>query len=94
VRRIVPAITGAALVITLGIGLRPVVVEAAKVDCPKVMSELNSGKKVADVAHDLGVSTSSVYRCRRRAKTSASTAAVGTSSSAAPSPVHAASPSH
>jgi Mor family transcriptional regulator len=41
---------------------------AAKVDCDQVMSELNSGKKVAEVAKDLKVSKSSVYRCRKRAK--------------------------
>lgn len=40
----------------------------AKVDCDQVMSELNSGKTVRQVASDLHVSRSSVYRCRRKAK--------------------------
>jgi len=41
---------------------------AAKVDCSKVMDELSSGKSAKDVAKDLGISTSSVYRCKRHAK--------------------------
>jgi hypothetical protein len=40
-----------------------------KVDCAKVMSELQSGKKVAEVAKDLKISKSSVYHCRKEAKT-------------------------
>lgn len=39
-----------------------------RVDCNKVMAELHTGKKVKVVAKDLGISTSSVYRCRRKAK--------------------------
>ncbi len=37
-----------------------------KVDCNKVMQELKAGKKPKDVAKDLKISRSSVYRCRRR----------------------------
>jgi hypothetical protein len=33
------------------------------------MSELQSGKKVAEVAKDLKISKSSVYHCRKEAKT-------------------------
>jgi Skp family chaperone for outer membrane proteins len=39
-----------------------------KVDCDKVMQELNSGKKPKAVAKDLDISRSSVYRCRRKAR--------------------------
>jgi Mor family transcriptional regulator len=39
-----------------------------KIDCSKVMSDLQSGKKVAQVAKDMKISRSSVYRCRREAK--------------------------
>jgi hypothetical protein len=94
--KIVPGIAGVTLIVTLGIGLRPIVVQAAKVDCAKVMTELNSGKKVADVADDLGVSTSSVYRCRRRArKASASaTTAAGASPMASPSAAPGGTSSH
>ena len=44
---------------------------AAKVDCDAVMNELNSGKKAKEVATDLNISTSSVYRCKRHAKEAA-----------------------
>ncbi len=91
-RKIVPGIAGVAFVVTLGIGLKPVIALAAKVDCSKVMSELNGGKKASDVADELKISTSSVYRCRRRAKKAAAqsspTAAAESSPMAAPSPAH------
>ena len=38
---------------------------AGKVNCDQVMSEINSGKTVAEVAKDMGVSKRSVTRCRR-----------------------------
>lgn len=44
---------------------------ATKVDCDKVMDELNGGKAAKDVATDLGISRSSVYRCKRQAKAAA-----------------------
>jgi hypothetical protein len=94
VRKIVPAIAGVAFAVTLGIGLRPVVAQAAKVDCAKVMSELNSGKKIADVASDLKISTSSVYRCRRKAQKATTTSAAAASPMAAPSPAHGAPSTH
>ncbi|MBV8454804.1 MAG: hypothetical protein JOZ29_21410 [Deltaproteobacteria bacterium] len=90
-RKIVPGIAGVAFVVTLGIGLKPVIAQAAKVDCSKVMSELNSGKKAADVAQDLKISTSSVYRCRRKAQSAAKsgmTAAAKSSPMALPSSAH------
>lgn len=37
-----------------------------KVDCDKVMSELHAGKKPKDIAKELNISKSSVYRCRRK----------------------------
>jgi hypothetical protein len=92
VRKIVPGIAGVAFMVTLGIGLKPVIALAAKVDCSKVMSELDSGKKAADVADDLKISTSSVYRCRRKARRAAAksspTAAPESSPMASPSPAH------
>ena len=39
-----------------------------KVDCSKVMDELNSGKKAKEVAADLHISKSSVRRCAKKAK--------------------------
>jgi hypothetical protein len=92
VRKIASGIAGIAFAVTLGIGLKPAIVRAAKVDCAKVMAELNSGKKVADVADDLGYSTSSVYRCRRKARRPAAksspAAAAEASPMASPSPAH------
>ncbi|HEX4210825.1 MAG TPA: hypothetical protein VHY56_10555 [Candidatus Binataceae bacterium] len=46
---------------------------ANKVDCGKVMSEVTAGKKTNDIASDLKISTSSVYRCKKRAKDTAKT---------------------
>jgi FixJ family two-component response regulator len=44
---------------------------STKVDCDAVMNEINSGKKAKEVATDLSISTSSVYRCKRHAKEAA-----------------------
>jgi len=68
---------------------------ANKVDCTKVMSEVAAGKKTKDIAKDLSISTSSVYRCKKKAaggKTTAKAASTAHMSSAA-SPAAAASPS-
>ena len=45
-----------------------------KVDCDAVMNELHSGKHAKEVATDLSISTSSVYRCERRANAAAKAA--------------------
>jgi len=39
-----------------------------KIDCGQVMSELGSGKKPKEVAESMKISTSSVYRCRKKEK--------------------------
>jgi len=44
---------------------------ADKVDCDAVMQELGQGKKPKDVATDLNISKSSVYRCKHHAKQAA-----------------------
>jgi hypothetical protein len=51
-----------------------------KIDCGQVMSELNGGKKAKDVAGDMKISTSSVYRCKK--KEVAETSKKGTTSAA------------
>ena len=61
---------------------------AAKVDCDKVMEELNAGKKPREVAKDLGVSPRSVYRCKKAAALAAKKAAPA----AAPAPAAPAAP--
>jgi hypothetical protein len=66
---------------------------AAKVDCDKVMAEVNAGKKGTEVAKDLGISSSSVYRCKKKARAKAAAGSAGASSSpAAASPAAGASP--
>ncbi|HVA84348.1 MAG TPA: hypothetical protein VNF28_05565 [Candidatus Binataceae bacterium] len=59
---------------------------ANKVDCAQVMTELQGGKKVAEVAKDMKISRSSVYRCRRAAKKEAKAAAGMASPAAMASP--------
>ncbi len=54
-----------------------------KVDCAKVMEELGGGKKVAQVATDLKISRSSVYRCRKNAAKSSGKMAKAQASPAA-----------
>lgn len=73
-RRVAPSI--AALVIaTMFCAVFPTAkVWAHKVDCAKVMTELRTGKKPKVVASDLGISRSSVYRCRRKARAAAKSA--------------------
>jgi len=77
---------------------------ANTVDCDAVMKEVAAGTHAKDIAKDLNISTSSVYRCKRHAKASAKAATkslpqakIGTGVPAAPameapSPAAAASP--
>jgi DNA invertase Pin-like site-specific DNA recombinase len=52
--------------------IRPVnALAAGKVDCDKVMELLNSGKKTREVASEMHISRSSVYRCRKKARKAA-----------------------
>jgi transposase-like protein len=63
-------IAAASLMLGLAFALSTAVPKAwaNKVDCEAVMNELNSGKTVKEVATDLKISHSSVYRCRKKAK--------------------------
>ena len=103
IRKLALGIAGLSLVGAFGVGFNPTSAWATagkKVDCDKVMSEVGTGKKTKDIAADLKISTSSVYRCKKKAagaaaSTSASkkTAANTMSSpAAATSPAAAASP--
>jgi hypothetical protein len=60
-----------------------------KVDCAQVMQDLNAGKKPRAIATEMKISTSSVYKCRRRARGAAAT---GTAHSKATHPKASASP--
>ncbi len=53
--------------IVFGASARPTYA-ADKVDCNAVMNELYGGKHPKEVAKDLSISTSSVYRCKRHAQ--------------------------
>jgi len=71
-KRIVLAAASVFLVTTIALAtsVRPAFA-VSKVDCDAVMNELNSGKHAKEVATDLSISTSSVYRCKRHAKAAA-----------------------
>jgi hypothetical protein len=45
-----------------------------KVDCDAVMQSLNGGKKAKEVAKEMNISTSSVYRCKKKEVAAAKTA--------------------
>jgi hypothetical protein len=67
------ATIGACLAIVSAMALGVVVpngyaARGVKVDCTKVMQELGEGKKSKEVAADMKISVSSVYKCRRRAR--------------------------
>ncbi len=87
------ALFAVAAALSLQFGLSSVYA-ANKVDCAQVMTELQGGKKVAEVAKDMKISRSSVYRCRRAAKTAAKAAAGMVSPAAMASPEAAAPVAH
>jgi hypothetical protein len=67
--------TALGLASVLAIGLIPanaLATAGKKVDCGKVVSEVQAGKKTKEVAKDLSISTSSVYRCKKLAAASSS----------------------
>jgi len=67
--RILMKLAAGVFAIAIGFALSAAPAHAAaktKVDCDAVLQELNSGKKVKEVASDLKISPSSVYRCKRK----------------------------
>ena len=79
---------GLLVIAAVGLLLNAPAAYANKVDCGKVMSEVGAGKKTSEVAKDLNISPSSVYKCKRKAKDAKSTA----KAAAAASPAAAAAP--
>jgi predicted metal-binding protein len=71
IKKIAVAAASAMLVATIFAASPRPVYAATKVDCDAVMNEVNSGKHAKEVAKDLSISTSSVYRCKRQAKAAA-----------------------
>ncbi|HTR60791.1 MAG TPA: hypothetical protein VMH37_03745 [Candidatus Binataceae bacterium] len=68
-RKLAIATASAMLGVALSLSsMVPAVYAADKVDCDAVMQELGQGKKAKEVAADLKISASSVYRCKRHAK--------------------------
>jgi hypothetical protein len=90
--KLLPAMAALLFVVAVGLVLGSASAYAAtkKIDCNQVMSKLQGGKKVKDVAKDMSISTSSVYRCRKLSKTSTgkavSSATTSSSPTSAPSP--------
>jgi transposase-like protein len=88
-KKLLPVVAAFLFVVTVGFVLSSANAYAAakKIDCAKVMSELQGGKKVKEVAKDMSISTSSVYRCRKMAKASSGKAVTSvTTPSPAPKP--------
>jgi FixJ family two-component response regulator len=72
IKKIAVAAAAAMLVATMAFAANALPAYAAdKVDCDAVMNELHSGKHAKEVAKDLSISTSSVYRCKKHAKAAA-----------------------
>jgi uncharacterized protein (DUF433 family) len=75
IRKFALGIAAVGLAGVFAIGLNPVNALATagkRVDCGKVVSEVQAGKKTKDIAKDLSISTSSVYRCKKLAAASSS----------------------
>jgi hypothetical protein len=77
----------AILVAGLSFGAPGAYAAGKRVDCSAVMNLLDSGKKPKEVAAELKISTSSVYRCRRAAAKAKMGSQGGAPSPAAPSPM-------
>jgi hypothetical protein len=87
IRKIAVGVVGLLLVASASLEFSATRVYANKVDCGKVMDEVAAGKKTHEIATDLSISTSSVYRCKKKAKAaSAASPAAGTSPTAMASP--------
>jgi hypothetical protein len=83
IRRSIFLLSSIAFAATLSLSVGAPSAYANKVDCGKVMSEVAAGKKTKDIASDLKISTSSVYRCKKKA---GSMAKPGTTPVASPTP--------
>jgi hypothetical protein len=95
-KRFATALAASTIAAIIGIAVSvPSVYAAAKtkVDCDAVMQELNSGKKAKEVAKDLSISASSVYRCKKKEVAAAKTASkAGNEAAAKPAASPAAAP--
>jgi hypothetical protein len=100
IRKLVLATAACSLTVVVGLGFNPAKAWATagqKVNCDKVMEEVHAGKKTKEIDKDLSISSSSVYKCKKKATASASKGtppkgATSMTSAAANSPAAAASP--
>ena len=82
-KKLAIGIASSVLVAFLGLELAAPAFAASKVPCDQIMQELNSGKKAAEVAKDLGATIGHVRYCKAKAKKAAKAAAAAASSAAA-----------
>ncbi len=95
IRKLALGIAGLSLTVAVGVGFNPANAWATagqKVDCGKVMAEVQAGKKTKEIAKDLSISTSSVYRCKKKASATASKSTSKKVVSSTASPAAASSP--
>ena len=81
---------GFAVAMMLGAMLPASIAHAAsrhKVDCSKVMDDINGGKSVKETAADLHISKSSVRRCKKKAKAEGGGAMASPAAEASPAPM-------
>ena len=73
IKKFALAAASAMLVTTVAVAVnsRPAYAASTKVDCAAVMNEVGAGKHAKEIAKDLNISTSSVYRCKKHAKEAA-----------------------
>ena len=68
-KRIVTTLAAGVVGLAIGVAISiPPAYAAAKskVDCDAVMKEVNGGKKAKEIAKDMSISVSSVYRCKQK----------------------------
>jgi hypothetical protein len=86
-KRVVMTLMASLLGVAIGAGSIPPAFAAAKskVDCAAVMKERNGGKKAKEVAKEMSISVSSVYRCKQKQAAAAKAASkTGSAASAQP----------
>jgi hypothetical protein len=76
-KRFAMTLAAGAVGLTIGVAMSTSAAHAAgktKVDCDAVMKEVNGGKKTKEIAKDMSISPSSVYRCKKKEMASAKAA--------------------
>jgi hypothetical protein len=97
IRKLALGIAGVSLAVAVGIGFNPSNAWATagkRVDCEKVMAEVHAGKKTKEIATELKISNSSVYRCKKKAAASAAKSTSKVAPGSKRAPVAASMPAH